>query len=56
MQTVRGPLSADQLGTTLMQEHVFVPTPDLLAPGGRRAPITMLVDNPRRYFSTVGAY
>ncbi|WP_037360536.1 phosphotriesterase family protein [Amycolatopsis orientalis] len=29
--TVRGPVSTDQLGPTLMHEHVFVLTPDILA-------------------------
>jgi phosphotriesterase-related protein len=28
VETVRGPVPADQLGTTLMHEHVFVLTPD----------------------------
>ncbi|MCD2188630.1 phosphotriesterase family protein [Actinomycetospora soli] len=31
VDTVRGPVDAAQLGTTLMHEHVFVLTPDLLA-------------------------
>lgn len=29
--TVRGPVSTDQLGPTLMHEHVFVLTPDIMA-------------------------
>jgi hypothetical protein len=28
--TVRGPVPVDQLGTTLMHEHVFVLTPDVM--------------------------
>jgi phosphotriesterase-related protein len=31
VETVRGPVGATDLGTTLMHEHVFVLTPDLLA-------------------------
>ncbi len=31
VETVRGPVEETQLGTTLMHEHVFVLTPDLLA-------------------------
>ncbi|MDT7745259.1 MAG: phosphotriesterase-related protein [Actinomycetota bacterium] len=31
VETVRGPVEAAELGTTLMHEHVFVLTPDLLA-------------------------
>jgi phosphotriesterase-related protein len=31
VETVRGPVDASALGTTLMHEHVFVLTPDLLA-------------------------
>jgi phosphotriesterase-related protein len=31
VETVRGPVDAADLGTTLMHEHVFVLTPDLLA-------------------------
>jgi phosphotriesterase-related protein len=31
VETVRGPVEAADLGTTLMHEHVFVLTPDLLA-------------------------
>ena len=52
VQTVRGPLGADQLGTTLMHEHVFVLTPDLLAnyPGGwdEQAQVTGAVEKLRR--------
>ncbi|MFD1659159.1 phosphotriesterase [Streptomyces caeni] len=33
--TVRGPITADQLGTTLMHEHVFVLTPDIMANYGQ---------------------
>lgn len=30
METVRGPVDVDDLGTTLMHEHVFVLTPDMM--------------------------
>jgi phosphotriesterase-related protein len=31
VETIRGPVGTDALGTTLMHEHVFVLTPDMLA-------------------------
>lgn len=31
VETVRGPVDVDRLGTTLMHEHVFVLTPDVMA-------------------------
>lgn len=30
VETVRGPVSVDELGTTLMHEHVFIVDPDVL--------------------------
>ncbi|WP_028659532.1 phosphotriesterase family protein [Nocardioides insulae] len=30
VETVRGPVPVDQLGTTLMHEHVFITTPDVM--------------------------
>ena len=30
VETVRGPVPVDELGVTLMHEHVFVLTPDVM--------------------------
>ena len=38
IETVRGAMAVDGLGTTLMHEHVFVLTPDVM-------------QNPARYFT-----
>jgi predicted metal-dependent phosphotriesterase family hydrolase len=66
VETMRGARAVDGLGATLMHEHVFVLTPDLMQNYGHEwwwdealkdasvdeAQITaMLVHNPARYFT-----
>ena len=57
VETVRGARAVDGLGTTLMHEHVFVLTPDVMQNYGHewwdeQDQITaMLVHNPARYFT-----
>jgi predicted metal-dependent phosphotriesterase family hydrolase len=65
VETVRGAMAVDGPGTTLMDEHVFVLTPDVMQNYGHEwrwdalrehgvdeAQITaMLVYNPARYFT-----
>lgn len=57
VETVRGAMAVDGLGTTPMHEHVFVLTPDVMQNYGHewwdeQDQITaMLVHNPARYFT-----
>ena len=55
VQTLRGAVAADELGATLMHEHVFMVDPEIIENVETEQINQMLVVNPRRVFGGADA-